>query len=69
MSTDLKRLKEHFKAYEPTLKELERKYQVNMRRGWKCCNREICSTKESFIASNLSSFGECTEPLPSTLDG
>lgn len=26
--TDLKRLKKHFKAYEPTLKELERKYQV-----------------------------------------
>lgn len=28
MATDLKRLKQHFKAYEPTLKELERKYQV-----------------------------------------
>ena len=28
MATDLKRLKKHFKAYEPTLKELERKYQV-----------------------------------------
>lgn len=28
MSTDLKRLKKHLKAYEPTLKELERKYQV-----------------------------------------
>lgn len=27
-TTDLKRLKEHFKAYEPTLKELQRKYQV-----------------------------------------
>ena len=26
--TDLKRLKQHFKAYEPTLKELERKYKV-----------------------------------------
>ncbi|CAN0270274.1 unnamed protein product, partial [Hapterophycus canaliculatus] len=30
MATDLKRLKEHFKAYEPTLKELERKYQVGV---------------------------------------
>lgn len=29
MATDLKRLKQHFKAYEPTLKELERKYQVS----------------------------------------
>ena len=28
MATDLKRLKQHFKAYEPTLKELKRKYQV-----------------------------------------
>lgn len=28
MATDLKRLKKHFKAYEPTLKELERKYKV-----------------------------------------
>ena len=26
MATDLKRLKKHFKAYEPTLKELERKW-------------------------------------------
>lgn len=26
--TDLKRLKKHFKAYEPTLKELDRKYKV-----------------------------------------
>lgn len=31
MATDLKRLKQHFKAYEPTLKELERKYQVSKR--------------------------------------
>lgn len=29
MATDLKRLKQHFKAYEPTLKELERKYQAS----------------------------------------
>lgn len=29
--TDLKRLKQHFKAYGPTLKELERKYQVSTR--------------------------------------
>lgn len=32
MATDLKRLKQHMKAYEPTLKELERKYQVKMPR-------------------------------------
>eukprot|EP00752_Nemacystus_decipiens_P010662 g9494.t1 len=31
MATDLKRLKQHFKAYEPTLKELERKYQLAMK--------------------------------------
>lgn len=29
--TDLKRLKKHFKAYEPTLNELQRKYQVAMK--------------------------------------
>lgn len=35
MATDLKRLKQHFKAYEPTLKELERKYQVRTPKPWK----------------------------------
>lgn len=34
MATDLKRLKQHFKAYEPTLKELERKYQVSTLKSW-----------------------------------
>jgi sperm-associated antigen 16 protein len=29
--TDLKRLKKHFKAYEPTLAELQRKYQIAMK--------------------------------------
>lgn len=38
MATDLKRLKQHFKAYEPTLKELERKYQVS---GPKNVEREM----------------------------
>ena len=39
MATDLKRLKQHFKAYEPTLKELERKYQVRTPKARKTTHR------------------------------
>lgn len=51
MATDLKRLKKHFKAYEPTLKELERKYQARALIN-RLAVKFLSSTKRRLTASS-----------------